>query len=334
MRSNNGVPCGGGGERRPDVSIVMSVYNGERHLREAVESILGQTFTGFEFIIVDDASRDRSREIVRSYTDPRIVLLENERNQGITRSLNRALGQARGAYLSRQDADDISEPERLEVERDFLERRPEVGLVGTHAAFIDRAGRAFKVWRTPETHEEIVKGMLYGNCFCHGSVMLRRSCLDAVGHYREEFRYTQDYDLWLRVSERFATANIDRILYRMRRTPGTISRNRHEEQLDFHLLARELARERRRTGSDSLAALKGARIGEMLRTRYRLSEAAIAQFKAEMFLDKFSEALLTGDYLSAVAFWAKAFTFEPRWGTMKALVRDIYRSVAPRVKAA
>lgn len=314
----------------PRVSVLMSVYNGERSLSEAVESILGQSFSDFEFLIVDDASTDRSAEIVRSYGDPRIVLIENDRNRGITRSLNRALRRARGVYLARQDADDVSHPERLQIEADFLDAHPEIGLVGTHAAFIDRQGRSFKVWRTPESHAAIVEGMRYGNCFCHGSVMLRKACLEAVGPYREQFRYAQDYDLWLLVSERFRTANIARVLYRIRRTPETISQRKLEEQLDFHLLARELARERLQTGRDSLEAFRGERIGSVLRGYYGLSTAAISRFKAEMFLDKFSEALLTGNYPSAAAFWLKAFVAEPRPRKMKALVSALYRTVVPR----
>lgn len=318
----------------PRVSVIMSVYNSERYLRESIESILAQSFTGFEFIIVNDASTDRSADIMRSYNDPRIVLIENDRNRGITRSLNSALLRVRGTYIARQDADDVSHPERLQAEVDLLDRRPDIALVGTHTVFVDRSGRAFAVWRTPESHAAIVEGMRYGNCFCHGSVMVRKSCLDTVGPYREQFRYAQDYDLWLLVSERFATANIPQVLYRMRRTPETISRRRHDEQLDFHLLARELARERRQTGRDSLAALQGERVGSVLRKRYRMSEAAISRFKAEMFLEKFTESLLTGNYLSAVAFWWKAFAAEPRPGKLKALVRGMYRTVVVQARTA
>ena len=102
---------------RPKVSVLMSVYNGERYLREAVESILNQTFTDFEFIIIDDGSTDSSRAILASFDDPRIVLLQNETNIGLTRSLNEGLSLARGKYIARQDADDASLLERLETGR-------------------------------------------------------------------------------------------------------------------------------------------------------------------------------------------------------------------------
>lgn len=311
----------------PKISVVMSVYNGARHLREAIDSVLNQTFSNFEFIIVNDASTDRSRDIVLSYSDPRIVLIENERNEGITRSLNKGLRAAQGLFIARQDADDISEPQRLEVEVDFLERFPDVGLVGTHAAFIDRKGRVFGTWETPATHEEIVKGMQYGNCFCHGSVMVRKRCLDTVGFYREAFKYAQDYDLWLLVSEQYRTANISMPLYRMRRSPDTISRSRHSEQLDFHLLAIELAKERRRTGVDSLAALRNERITAVLQSRYKVSGATIQRFKSEMFLVKFSESLQSGDYRNAIGFWAAAFLMEPRLWKLRILIRRLYRSL-------
>lgn len=312
----------------PKISVIMSVYNGAKHLREAIDSVLNQTFRNFEFIIINDASTDRSRDIVLSYSDPRIVLIENERNEGITRSLNKGLRAARGAFIARQDADDISEPERLEIEIDFLERHSDVGLVGTHTVFIDQRGRVFSSWETPTTHEEIVQRMQYGNCFCHGSVMVRKRCLDAVGFYREAFKYAQDYDLWLLVSEQCRTANIDKPFYRMRRSPGTISRSRHSEQLDFHLLAIELAKERRRTGRDSLADIRDERITSVLQSHYKMSGAAIKRFKSDMFLVKFSESLLSGDYRNAVGFWAAAFSMGPRLWKIKILAQRLYRSFA------
>lgn len=312
----------------PKVSVIMGVYNGAKHLRESIESILGQTFVDFEFIIVNDGSRDRSREIVVSHSDPRIVLIDNDRNQGLTKSLNIALRVARGEFIARQDADDISERERLAVEVGFLERFPEVGLVGTHAAFFDQKGRVFSAWEPPLQHEDIARGMQRANCFCHGSVMMRKSCLDGVGFYREVFKCSQDYDLFLRICERSRTANIGQLLYRLRRSPETISRTRYSEQLDFHLLAMELAKERQRTGGEGLATLPNEPITSVLQSRYRMSGATIKRFKAEMFLAKFAESIESRDYRDAIAFWSAAFSLEPRPWKVKVLARRLWEALA------
>src|SRR4051794_29608800 len=115
----------------PKVTVLLAVYNGERYLREAIDSILGQTFQDFEFLIINDGSTDSTREIILSYHDPRIRLVDNEDNIGQTRSLNRGLALAAGQFVARQDADDISEPERLASQVAFLEIHPEVVLLGT-----------------------------------------------------------------------------------------------------------------------------------------------------------------------------------------------------------
>src|SRR5258705_775698 len=113
----------------PQVSVLLPVWNGERHLAAAIESVLGQSFTDFELLIVDDGSTDGSAALIRRYGDERIRLFENEKNLGVTRSLNLGLAQARGRYVARMDADDLSAPERLARQVAFLDSHPEVALV-------------------------------------------------------------------------------------------------------------------------------------------------------------------------------------------------------------
>ncbi len=188
----------------------MSVYNGERYLRDAIESILDQTFTDFEFIIVNDGSKDSTQEILQEFArhDSRFMIVHNEPNLGLTRSLNVGLRLAGGKYVARQDADDISLRNRLELQVRFLEEHPEVGVVGTWAVYIDEEGQKVGGWRTP-THSDLVRwSLLFGNVLAHASVMIRRSVLQGGMEYRSEVQYAQDYDLWSRLSARTELRNL------------------------------------------------------------------------------------------------------------------------------
>jgi len=238
----------------PKVSVVMSVYNSERYLLEAVESILRQTFTDFEFIIVDDGSTDGTWEILTSYAteDPRIVLIRNEKNIGLTQSLNKGLVLARGEYIARQDADDVSEPERLEKQVAYLEAYPLVGLVGTAYEIISGDGQLLTTVYPPTDNGALQERLLEGNCFCHGAVVFRRICLAHVGGYREAFRTAQDHDLWLRISEHFDLASLPDRLYRYRFHSTAVSVQQLELQVANDGLARDLARERRQNGQERM----------------------------------------------------------------------------------
>jgi glycosyltransferase involved in cell wall biosynthesis len=206
----------GGGATPPTVSVVMAAYDAERFLREAIESILDQTYRDFELLVVDDGSADGTREIVRSYEDPRIRLVENGRNLGLARSLNRGIALARGRYLARLDADDVAEPERLARQVAFLDRRPEVGLLGSRFVQIDEAGRETARCWVPTDGTEIRWTLLFLNAFAHSAVMIRRSALERVGGYDEGLVYAMDYDLWCRIAERMPVANLEECLLRWR----------------------------------------------------------------------------------------------------------------------
>ena len=310
----------------PNVSVIMSVYNGEKYLREAIDSILNQTFTDFEFIIINDGSTDGTREILESYSDSRIRLIHQE-NIGLTKSLNRGLKLARGEYIARQDADDVSYPERLSYQVVFIEKRPDVVLVGTHASFIDQRGTEFSVWRPPATHDAIRKQMLKGNSFCHGSVIFRKECLNTVGSYREQFRYTQDYDLWFRISDQYEVANIERILYKFRRNSHTISRKKLSQQLDYHLLTIELAKERRRRGKDSLSNIETSNIESALTGLYKLTRSEINHFKSSYFMMYCTESLRSRNYLDALTLWLKGFHLEPQKSKIKFIIQQFIKTL-------
>lgn len=234
----------------PKVSVVMSVYNGEQFLHEAVDSIIAQTYQDFELILVDDASTDSSPSIIESYQDPRIIHLTNETNLGLTRSLNIGLLAAKGEFIARQDADDTSDPKRLQRQVDFLSNHTQVGLVGTRGLIIDTSGRALELLQFPTSDVEIQDLLTRQNCFLHGSVMFRRDCIENVGLYREQFTFSQDYDLWLRIAEKYSLANLDSILYNYRFDGKAISQTRANAQLAYLELAKELAHQRRTQGKE------------------------------------------------------------------------------------
>ena len=204
----------------PKISVVMSVYNAAQYLREAIDSILTQTLPDLEFIIINDGSKDSSSEIIKSYKDSRIRFLENKSNIGLPKSLNKGIKIAKGNYIARQDADDISMPGRLKYQCDYLENNPEIGLVGSWWEYIDLDGDAFQIGQIPNNNYLIKKLMVENNIkFPHGSVMLIKSSFDEIGGYDERFHFTQDLDLWLRMSKVFDFASIELPLYKWRVSP-------------------------------------------------------------------------------------------------------------------
>lgn len=239
-------------ERRatPKVSVVMSVYNGERYLRQAVESILHQTFHDFEFIVINDGSTDGTPEILRSLDDNRIVLVENPHRLGLAQSLNKGLRIAGGKYIARMDADDISYPMRLAVEVQFLDTHSNIALIGTAYASENQTTGKTIVARHPATDLKIRELLCENTKFCHGSVMARRECLLSIGGYRSEFPVSQDYDLFVRVAEAYEMANLEEVLYQRHEHPHTASSSGGTEQSRYRNLARELALERARSGVD------------------------------------------------------------------------------------
>lgn len=207
----------------PAVSVLMAVRNGEAFLREAIESILVQSFEDFEFIIVDDGSRDSSAEIIESFADTRIRLLRNVENQGLPMSLNRGLEAARGEFIARMDADDIALQNRLKVQFAYMREHPAVGACG--AARIVRKGGEERLHNT-QTADRIKYEFLLGNPLAHPTVILRKSALVAHGlKYNPDYRYAQDYDLWARMQEVCDVANISVpvLIYREHAAQASVS---------------------------------------------------------------------------------------------------------------
>ena len=240
------------------VSVVMAVYNGERYLEESVSSVLRQTFTDFELIVVDDGSTDGTPDLLArlSQEDSRIIVICQEK-RGLTRSLNRAISIAKGGYLARQDADDVSMPERFEHQVRYLDEHPPVGAVGTATEVIDQNGLVIGVLTTRKGVEEVKQGLLTVSAtLVHGSVMIRRQSLSTVGGYRDAFCLSQDFDLWLRMVQRFDLDNLPEIFVRWRLNPEGVYTTRRATQLKYAGVALAFAREREVYGNDSYEILR------------------------------------------------------------------------------
>lgn len=233
----------------PRVSVVMSAYNEERYIAGAIESILAQTFTDFEFVIVDDGSTDRTVEIIESYDDPRIRLLRQPQNHGVVAAWTRGIAESTGEYIARMDADDLSHPERFERQVAFLDRHPDVAAVGTTYRLIDHDGITLQTAASLLGDAVMRAGLLHVNVIAHPSVMMRRTAFVASGGYREEAFPAEDYDLWCR----------------MARLPGCQVENLPEVLLDYRVNPNGVSSTKKALQRQQADAVSRSNSTEMLR---------------------------------------------------------------------
>ena len=220
--------------KTPEITVLMSVYNGAKFLAEAIDSILAQTFTDFEFIIIDDASSDDSLHIINSYKDARIVLIQNNKNIGLTKSLNIGIAKAKGKYIARMDADDISMPKRLEKQFDFMEEHLEFAFCGTRAKTINDVGKEISFFKPPTDSSKILALLLFKNCFFHSSLIIRTKKLLQVLGYNETYKYAQDYKLYLELfKNKCYGTNLKEQLLVYRVLNSNISHNNRDKQDDL-----------------------------------------------------------------------------------------------------
>ena len=224
----------------PRVSVIMSVYNGSKFLDQSIESILKQTFPDFEFLIVDDCSTDSSLKIIAKYAkqDSRIRIIKNETNIGLTKSLNRAILESKGEYIARIDADDFSYPERFKKQVKFLDSNLKCGLVGAWAEIIDDNDKVMRAIKYPTLSVDLKRDLIKYNPFFHSSIMIRRSTLDQVGLYNEEFRYAQDYELYFRIASKYGLENIPNVLIKYRESSSSITGKKNKKQIGFVIKAK------------------------------------------------------------------------------------------------
>ncbi len=243
-------------EMKPRISVIMPVRDGARWLGEAIASVLAQTLTDLELIVIDDGSEDASAELVAASgrSDPRVRLIPQPR-EGLVAALNRGLDAARGTLIARLDADDRAHPQRLQRQSDYLDRHPGVGLLGTWADRIDEQGSPCGALQPPAAPEELAALLPRTNPFVHSSVMLRSQVLRHVGPYRTAFEGAEDYDLWLRVSEVAELANLPERLLQYRLHHASATKRAAARQLFSTRLAQRAAHARRHGGGDPAAHL-------------------------------------------------------------------------------
>ncbi|MDO8509456.1 MAG: glycosyltransferase [Nanoarchaeota archaeon] len=235
----------------PKVSVLMSVYNNEEYLGLSIKSVLDQTLKDFEFIIVDDCSKDNSLSIIKKYMkfDKRIVLLENKKNIGLTKSLNKALKKARGRYIARLDSDDIALNNRLKIQYDYLNNNIDVFLIGTGWFVINESGKRLEVRSHIQDYDHIKRTLPIRNCVHHPTFMFRNQ----TGlYYRNKFRYAQDYDLLLRIlTSGEKICNLKYPLIEYREHTNSITMKRTAMQQLFMGKAREFYQQRLRYKKDN-----------------------------------------------------------------------------------
>lgn len=261
----------------PRVSVLLPVYDGERFLREAVDSVFAQTLEDIEVLAVDDGSTDGTSAILESFRDERLRVV-SQPHLGLVAALSRAAREARGSHLARMDADDVSLPERLERQVAYLDAHPRVGLVVPGVTLIDEGGRRLRTLVLPPDDASLRRRLLLRNPFTHGAVALRREAFEGAGGYRAGYGSNEDYDLWRRIARDWELAALPEVLYLYREHAAAVTRIdvsdrvRRRERLRDELwrdpsLLRALGRERDRVERRALLreALRRGRPGLALR---------------------------------------------------------------------
>ena len=217
----------------PKVSVIMGVYNDEKYLSKAIQSILLQTYKDFEFIICDDCSTDNTVQIISSFNDDRIVFLQNEVNLGLANTLNKCIEHSKGEYIARMDSDDISLEDRLKEQVNYLEQNLEVAVIGTQAYFIDENDKRFKEFKRPlkiSFSDTVKKSNLI-----HPSTMIRKKILTEVSGYtiNEMTHRAEDYDLWCKIAEKgYGLANLSEFLFEYREDINAYKKRKYKFRIE------------------------------------------------------------------------------------------------------
>lgn len=291
----------------PKISVVMPVYNGAKYIREAIDSILNQTFTDFEFIIVNDCSTDRTEDIIKSYTDERIRYIKNEKNMGVAASLNNGFDIAEGEYIARMDADDISLPQRFEKQLEFMEANKDIAVCGCEVELFGDAEKTDTYTVFGKANMKI--NLLFSSCLCHPAVVLRRSVIEKE-HYRynDYFDKLEDYELWTRIFLKYDINNVHGTYFKYRIHGKQVTQNYSEKH---RIKATEIRKNLfTALGTDctdaEIEVYTDYCLGRIDYSKELLSLANVfgkivkANKNAEFFADKLLTAYLRGILLNAV----------------------------------
>lgn len=213
----------------PDITVLVPVHNGEDYLETALTSILGQSFSDFELLVINDGSTDRTQEIIEAVKDQRVRCVRHEHNRGLIEVLNEGLGIAEGKYIARMDADDVCHPQRLEFQHRFLEVHADIGVVGTAVQVIDHERRPGPIYRFPEQHDVIVWALSFLCPMVHPSIMMRRDLVLSAGGYAPSALHAEDYDLWERLSHRTRFANLPQAFLSLRKHGSSVTATEMEQ---------------------------------------------------------------------------------------------------------
>jgi glycosyltransferase involved in cell wall biosynthesis len=216
------------------VSVLIPVYNAEKHLAEAIESILNQSYSDFEFLIINDGSNDKSEEIILSYSDQRIRYIKNESNLKLIKTLNKGIQICKGKYIVRMDADDISHPERIQKQVDFMESHSEVGICGSWFESFGSSNN--KIVKYKEKHDEIFTKMQYQCHFCHPTLIIRKEIFnDSEMLFDEDYAHAEDYDFYIKASKKWKFHNIQEPLLKYRIHDDSVSKKYKSTQIQNSL---------------------------------------------------------------------------------------------------
>jgi len=225
----------------PKVSVLMTNYNGEKFIEEAIESILNQTYTDFELIIIDDWSTDESWGIIQSlsHRDTRIHCYQNTKNLWISLTRNRLIDLAQWDYIAWLDSDDRARSDRIEKQVQFLKKHPNYGIVGSWMTLIDADGREMKIKQLPISDQDIRKQWYYRNSLNHPTLMMRKTCIQKTGYFDASLDVAEDYDFWVRAGTHTYLANIPEALTQYRIHTGNISIQKFQTTIQKTLLVRK-----------------------------------------------------------------------------------------------
>lgn len=217
---------------KPLVSVLIPCYNCEQYVKEAVMSIMKQSYANLEILVINDGSTDNTGNILKELAeeDTRIVYIKNEKNLKLIATLNKGLDRCKGKYIARMDADDISVPTRIEKQVDFLEKHPNIGIVGADIEFF-KEDKKLSIWRMETKDKYIRTGLLFGSCFAHPVVMMRTSILrEHHLYYNDDYPHAEDYKLWCDIAQCTKLANIPEVLLYYRVNENQVSNIYNQKQ--------------------------------------------------------------------------------------------------------